>query len=27
NAPVEPVGLIDRTFGQSENIQQANASK
>ncbi|HFO8906468.1 TPA: DUF4765 family protein, partial [Escherichia coli] len=27
NAPVEPVGLIDRTFGQPENIQQANASK
>lgn len=25
--PVEPVGLIDRTYGNAENIGQANASK
>lgn len=26
-APVEPVGIIDRTYGHAENIGQANASK
>lgn len=26
-APVEPVGIIDRTYGNAENIAQANASK
>ncbi|EAX0033903.1 DUF4765 family protein, partial [Salmonella enterica subsp. arizonae] len=25
--PVEPVGIIDRTYGHAENIGQANASK
>ncbi|ECY9919312.1 DUF4765 family protein, partial [Salmonella enterica subsp. enterica] len=24
---VEPVGIIDRTYGHAENIGQANASK
>lgn len=27
NAPIEPVGIIDRTYGQTEKTQQANASK
>ncbi|EEJ7903755.1 DUF4765 family protein [Salmonella enterica] len=27
NTPVEPVGIIDRTYGNAENIGQANASK
>ncbi|ECD9546337.1 DUF4765 family protein [Salmonella enterica subsp. houtenae] len=26
-APVEPIGIIDRTYGHAENIGQANASK
>ncbi|ELD2642986.1 DUF4765 family protein, partial [Salmonella enterica] len=25
--PVDPVGIIDRTYGNAENIGQANASK
>ncbi|ENY9358753.1 DUF4765 family protein [Salmonella enterica] len=25
--PVEPVGIIDRTYGNAENTGQANASK
>ncbi|EIM1666229.1 DUF4765 family protein, partial [Salmonella enterica] len=25
--PVEPIGIIDRTYGNAENIGQANASK
>ncbi|EBA4608702.1 DUF4765 family protein [Salmonella enterica] len=27
NTPVEPIGIIDRTYGNAENIGQANASK
>ncbi|EEF7073618.1 DUF4765 family protein, partial [Salmonella enterica] len=27
NTPVDPVGIIDRTYGNAENIGQANASK
>ncbi|EMB3738486.1 DUF4765 family protein, partial [Salmonella enterica] len=25
--PVDPVGIIDRTYGKAENTGQANASK
>ncbi|APY54923.1 hypothetical protein LFZ8_08800 [Salmonella enterica subsp. enterica serovar Djakarta str. S-1087] len=27
NTPVDPVGIIDRTYGKAENTGQANASK
>ncbi len=27
NTPVEPIGIIDRTYGNAENIGQANVSK
>lgn len=27
NTPVEPIGIIDRTYGNAENMGQANASK
>ncbi|HFC9669360.1 TPA: DUF4765 family protein [Salmonella enterica] len=27
NTPVEPIGIIDRKYGNAENIGQANASK